>query len=162
MLFDFGDFIDNTTSTASPYVQLLSTTNPAKAHQDFVNARLGGNSTARNITHNSQDLSSSFTSSSPSSWWSSLSSTKKDIVIGLAAAVALMLVLAVSFYLCSRRGGGRAAAGTGAMGFGGNSYKPLHEPAPNAAYETYALPNLEYNQYQYGQTHYQPTLDRRY
>jgi len=42
-LFDFGDWISDTTNDqGDPYIQLLSTTNPAQAHADFVKVRLGG------------------------------------------------------------------------------------------------------------------------
>lgn len=41
-LLNFGDFIDGGSNTSKPYVQLLSTTNPAQAHQDFVTTRLNG------------------------------------------------------------------------------------------------------------------------
>lgn len=40
-LMNFGNFVDGGLNS-TPYVQLLSTTDPAQAHQDFVNARLGG------------------------------------------------------------------------------------------------------------------------
>ncbi|PPR00466.1 hypothetical protein CVT24_004527 [Panaeolus cyanescens] len=44
-LFDYGDFVVNSTSLADPYVQLLSITDVAEAHQDFVTVRLGGQDT---------------------------------------------------------------------------------------------------------------------
>jgi hypothetical protein len=46
-LFNFGDFIDGSTSNVgAPYIQLLSIADKAKIHEDFVRARLGseGNS----------------------------------------------------------------------------------------------------------------------
>ncbi|KAF5369443.1 hypothetical protein D9758_002520 [Tetrapyrgos nigripes] len=43
ILINFGDFVDGSTSNvADPYIQLLSISDKAKIHQDFVNARLGG------------------------------------------------------------------------------------------------------------------------
>ncbi|KAF5369254.1 hypothetical protein D9758_002638 [Tetrapyrgos nigripes] len=47
-LFNYGDFVDNSTSrTSAPYIQFLTISDKAKIHQDFVNARLsGGNSTS--------------------------------------------------------------------------------------------------------------------
>lgn len=44
VLQSYGDFVDgNTTNTADPYVQLLSTTNnTALTHKEFVDVRLGG------------------------------------------------------------------------------------------------------------------------
>ena len=45
-LLDYGDFTDDSASnTSSPYVQLLSTTDPAEAHADFVATRLNGKDT---------------------------------------------------------------------------------------------------------------------
>lgn len=41
LLLNYGDFTDDTaSSTASPYAQILSTTNAADAHADFVATRL--------------------------------------------------------------------------------------------------------------------------
>ena len=43
LLLDYGDFIDTTTNnTATPYVQLISTTDPTTAHNEFVAMRLNG------------------------------------------------------------------------------------------------------------------------
>ena len=46
LLLDYGNFTDGSASgTSPPYAQILSTTNPAEAHADFVATRLSGNST---------------------------------------------------------------------------------------------------------------------
>ena len=43
LFIKFGDFIDGSNiSVADPYMQLLSVTDPAAAHTDFINVRLGG------------------------------------------------------------------------------------------------------------------------
>lgn len=42
ILLDYGTFINGTTDTNEPFVQLLSTTDPAQAHLDFVNVRGAG------------------------------------------------------------------------------------------------------------------------
>lgn len=43
LLIDFGDFVDGSSSSVGdPFIQLLSTTVAASAHQDFVKTRLGG------------------------------------------------------------------------------------------------------------------------
>jgi hypothetical protein len=45
-LIDFGDFVDGSDeNVADPYIQLLSITDRAKAHEDFVNVRLNGTDT---------------------------------------------------------------------------------------------------------------------
>lgn len=41
-LLDFGNWIENSDDQGDPYIQLLSVTNPATAHSDFVTSRLGG------------------------------------------------------------------------------------------------------------------------
>ncbi|KAI0315898.1 aspartic peptidase domain-containing protein [Amylostereum chailletii] len=42
LLINYGDFLDGANTTADPFVQLLSTTDPAEAHNDFVQVRLNG------------------------------------------------------------------------------------------------------------------------
>lgn len=42
ILLDYGSLVDGSTSnTSAPYVQILSTTDPAQAHADFVATRSG-------------------------------------------------------------------------------------------------------------------------
>jgi hypothetical protein len=41
-LLNWGNFADGASNSSTPYVQLLSTTEPGQAHQDFVTARLDG------------------------------------------------------------------------------------------------------------------------
>ncbi|KIJ22314.1 hypothetical protein M422DRAFT_277314 [Sphaerobolus stellatus SS14] len=44
MLVNYGDFVlGNPNNQNDPFLQLLSTTNPATAHKQFVQSRLGGN-----------------------------------------------------------------------------------------------------------------------
>lgn len=50
-LMNYGDFIAGTSSKAAPYMQLLPLTDPAAAHRDFVNTRLGGIDTTGNSTY---------------------------------------------------------------------------------------------------------------
>ncbi|KAI9448436.1 acid protease [Lactarius indigo] len=42
LLIDYGDFVDGTTKTDKPYVQILPMTDPAAAHADFDNKDNGG------------------------------------------------------------------------------------------------------------------------
>ena len=43
MSINFGDFVDGALAkVGDPYIQLLPLTDPAEAHRDFVQARLGG------------------------------------------------------------------------------------------------------------------------
>ena len=95
LLIDYGDFVDATTSnTTSPYVQLLSTTDPAAAHNDFVAARLN-----KTNTSGSQPTSSSQPSSgsqpNPGNDNGSLGGWtngffKKPIIAAVAGAVLLL------------------------------------------------------------------------
>jgi hypothetical protein len=128
---NFGDFVEGSTNTAPPYVQLLSLTNDsAAAHQDFVKVRLGKDTT----TDNNSPMSSNI---------------KKIIVIAGAAGLGILALLIGLCFCCSRSR--KTTTTGGVMGFGGRTYQPLHEPAPNAAYETHALPNLSYNGGQHSQ-----------
>ncbi|KAF8263174.1 hypothetical protein EI94DRAFT_1598635, partial [Lactarius quietus] len=43
MLIDYGNFVDaSMTATSNPYIQLLSMTDPAQAHIDFIAVHLNG------------------------------------------------------------------------------------------------------------------------
>lgn len=106
LLLDYGDFIDGSVNnTANPYVQILSTTDPAEAHADFVATRLGGKDTT-----GSQHISSG--SGSNSGFFH-----KYRIPIFAAAAVAGVAALAGVVWLVAKR---RKAA----------VYRPLYDPAP--------------------------------
>jgi hypothetical protein len=147
-LVDFGDFVDGSTNTAPPYVQLLSlTNNSAAAHQDFVKVRLSGQNTT---TNNNSPIN-----------------IKKIAIIAGAAGLGILALLVGLCFCCSR--GRKTTTTGGVMGFGGRTYQPLHEPPPNAAYETHALPSLSYNGGQYSQPpgygdqqQYQTAWDHRY
>src|SRR6266849_10150600 len=60
LLVDYGDFVDGSVNTtADPYVQLLSITDPTAAHADFVNVRLNGhhtNNSSRTPSHTMEAL----------------------------------------------------------------------------------------------------------
>jgi hypothetical protein len=140
LLVNYGDFVDGGNSTAPPYVQLLSTTNDsATTHQDFVTVRLGGKDTTTNLNTNPGNSGSSTTPTSSSS------NVRRIAIIAGAAGLGLLFLL-VAFCCCCRRKRGFQKATTpgGVMGFG-RTYQPLRDPAPNAAVETHALPNLGYN-----------------
>jgi hypothetical protein len=160
LLINYGDFVNGGTSTAAPFVQLLSTTNDtAAAHQDFVQMRLSGKD-----TNNGNPLSSE-----------TRPNIRKIALIAGAVGVGLLFLLIGLCICCSRNRSIRKTTTTGGvMGFGGPTYQPLHDPAPNAAYETHTLPNLGYNGGQappayggYPQPHppmggYQTAWDHRY
>ena len=99
LLINYGDFVDRTTTKEPPYVQLLSVTDPAAAHLDFVNARLGGVDTT-----GMQRVSTDSPVSSPGDVTSPADRKTKTIVISSAVAGSLFLVAAAAaIYIALRR-----------------------------------------------------------
>ncbi len=80
LLIDYGDFVDGTTKTDQPYVQLLPMTDPAAAHADFVATRLSG-----------KDTTSSQRNSGSGGRKGLFEKYKILILTGAAAAVVLLL-----------------------------------------------------------------------
>ncbi|KAF8524419.1 acid protease [Hysterangium stoloniferum] len=142
---NFGDFVDGDTANRSdPYMQLLALTDPAAAHKDFVALRLNGKDTTGDAAHSL--LPAGETQHSPQSTAQKAKSAFFRYWIYIIAAVAglLALSLVVCVWRCccggARRGkwGGRGRTGPG-LG-GGNrgfqtagTYRPLQDPAPQAA-----------------------------
>jgi hypothetical protein len=122
-LINFGDFIAGSTSKADPYIQFLSLTDPAQAHSEFVNVRLGGVDTTTSVLTSSNGNNNNNTTSSGLS-------KKTYYIIAAAVAGALLLLVIVGFMLRSRR---RSQAG---------AYRPLHLPAPAPMYGTGAPPQM--------------------
>jgi len=111
-VLNYGDFIDGSTSnTSNPYVQILSTTDPAAAHADFVATRLGGKDTTGSQTFKG---SGSGSGSNKSSGFFQ----KYRTSIFVVAAVGGIAAFLAAVYLVTRR---RKSA-----------YRPLHDPAPAA------------------------------
>ena len=98
LLVNYGDFVDGTTTKAQPYVQLLSVTDPAAAHQDFVQTRLGGVDTT-----GMQVFTASGPDNSPSDVSSHGDHQTKMIVIYSVVAVSLILILSVAGYVILKR-----------------------------------------------------------
>jgi hypothetical protein len=121
ILIDYGDFVDGTSVTANPYIQLLATTEPTEAHQDFVNVRLGGKD-----DQSWQLLPASSTGSTPKA--NSQFVRKIEYYWPIIAAVAgfLILVLIISC-LCVRR---RKRTNSRPFWKSQKSYRPLQDPAP--------------------------------
>lgn len=122
MLIDYGDFVDGTSSTADPYIQLLATTNDlTEAHQDFVNVRLGGKDNA-----NWQLLPANSTGSNPTSEPQIVRRIKYywPIIAGVAGFIILVIIIACC---CVRR---RKKTRARPFWKSKKSYQPLHDPAP--------------------------------
>ncbi len=121
LLIDYGDFIDGTTVTDKPYVQLLSMTDPAAAHADFVKARLGGADTTGS-QHGHSNPNPGSGSPEPGSKntnkMKSLFEKYKTPLLIAAAVAGALAILSTAFYLFRSR---RAV------------YRPLFEPAPQGS-----------------------------
>jgi len=135
MLINYGDFVDGTSNTANPFIQLLSTTNDtAAAHLDFVNVRMNGKDDT-----NWSLLPPSSTGSPPS--------TEPDFVRRLKyyapiiGAVAGTLLLGIIIWcMCSSRSRKRKTGRPGFMNMG-RGYQPLQDPAPQGAVDLHLMNN---------------------
>jgi hypothetical protein len=136
LLINFGDFVDGSVdTTADPYVQLLSVTNPAAAHAEFVNVRLNhtgaaASSTPAPVVDKISDLQPTTGSSQTSSGGdvkSAFLKQKIPIIIVLSVGVALVL-LGIIMVCCTRdrfsKRGRHSLADTY------RSYQRLEAPAP--------------------------------
>lgn len=128
---NMGDFIDGSNNTADPYLQLLSITNDtAKAHQDFIQARAGGNAAAANAEQALGKSSSKPTATSSKK--KSLSKISKILIAVVIAGVLMLVLFGVLIWCCCCRNRGKRSANATAA-YPGSSYQPLHVPAPDAA-----------------------------
>lgn len=109
-MLNYGDFIDGSGSnTINPYVQILSTTDPASAHADFVATRLSGKDTTG--TQSFKGSGSGSGSNKSSGFFQ-----KYRIPIFAVAAVGGIAAFLAAVYFVTRR---RKPA-----------YRPLYEAAP--------------------------------
>ncbi|KAH9935317.1 aspartic peptidase domain-containing protein [Fomitopsis serialis] len=115
LLVDLGDYVHGSAaSTTDPYMQLLSITDPAEAHKNFVDARLGGvdNTSAFHLLP-AMNTTNWATSSSEST--SQKIKPYLPYIIAGSAAVAILLIVAAGACFGSRKR---------------TRYQRLHEPAP--------------------------------
>ncbi|KIJ62531.1 hypothetical protein HYDPIDRAFT_93865 [Hydnomerulius pinastri MD-312] len=138
MLIDFGDLINAATPTSNTaYIQLLPITNATEAAQDFANVRKSGTGDATG-----DELASLFHSSSPST--SRSKSKLAPWIIGvIVGGVVLLILLALCVYCCCCRRRTKATAATPGnawSGYGAQSYRPINEPSPQAAYDMHMAP----------------------
>ncbi|KAJ7668193.1 aspartic peptidase domain-containing protein [Mycena rosella] len=97
-LINFGDFIADSKGKADPYIQFFSTTDPAEAHADFVQARLNGTDTTINIFNANN-------TSPPDNDGGDDNSKSRTLYIIIAACVGgglLLLILSAIFFKRSR------------------------------------------------------------
>lgn len=133
-LMDFGKFVDGSSNDrGDPYMQLLSVTNKAAAHADFVQVRLNGVDTTGDSKY--ALLPESQGQSSPES-----EAEKKQqlagkvlrqwpyIFLGCLAFFAIMVGLIVWKCCCHRKKAKEQR--TSLLPLGSRPYKPLEDPAP--------------------------------
>lgn len=136
MLIDFGNLLDAATpSTDTAYIQLLPVTNATQAAQDFAHVRNSTGSADGDGFGN--ELNSSGSSGSNSNSKPSTAS-----LIGLIAGVGLVLILLVTGIVCCNRRRRIRNTTAPATAWAANppSYRPIHEPSPQAAYDIHMAP----------------------
>jgi hypothetical protein len=129
LLVNYGDFVDGSVNTtADPYVQLLSITDPAAAHADFVNVRLNGqhtNTTGAALSSRPPPRPIDVYTNNNNN--GSFSKEKIPIIIVCSIGGALVLIAIIAVY-CSRDR--FAKRGRGSLASTYQSYRNLNAPAP--------------------------------
>lgn len=98
LLIDYGDFVDGTTNKAPPFAQLLSLTDAAAAHSDFVQTRLNGmDTTGMQVFTASQPASSPAVSNSDSR------QAKMIVIYGVIAGSLILVFFTVTAYVIMKR-----------------------------------------------------------
>ncbi|THH20587.1 hypothetical protein EW146_g784 [Bondarzewia mesenterica] len=134
-LIDFGNFVQDSSDSSDPYIQLLSLTDATEAHADFVKTRLNGVDTTGAASKTL--LPASQESHSPES-----AAEKKQhreeavlrywpyILVGCLVFVILLFGSCI-WACCRRRRNARAKATVIPIpGVQKNPYQAIHEPAP--------------------------------
>ncbi|KAI0248606.1 aspartic peptidase domain-containing protein, partial [Lactifluus subvellereus] len=95
LLINYGNYADGARTKTPPYVQLLSITDPAVAHQDFVSTRLGGIDTT-----GMQRFDATTSASKTDNVTSTFDQRQKLItIIGVVAGSVFLLVVTVGVLL---------------------------------------------------------------
>jgi hypothetical protein len=134
LLVNYGDFIVGSTSKASPFVQLLSTSNDtATMHQEFVQVRLNGVDTTNTQTLLTPDTSGDLTPSSSSNGDTNM---KKILIYAGIGAGGLAVLLLLGFCIssmCRRRSKGSGGILPSPWEGRAGRYQQLGAPAPSGA-----------------------------
>jgi hypothetical protein len=153
LLINYGDFLDGSTNkTANPYVQLLSTTNPASAHADFLRVRTTTTTTggaSEPVDHAAiAEADSPSSTTAPKGVKNAFMKEKIPIIIVLSVGVGLVL-LGVFVLLCSRNRLSRRGRDSLASTY--RSYQHIGAPAPSGGdmhsvrgYYQYGTPQQAY------------------
>ena len=98
LLINYGDFVDGTTNKAPPFAQLLSLTDAAAAHSDFVQARLNGvDTTGMQVFTANRPVSSPAVSNSDGR------QTRKIVIYGVVAGSLILVFSAVTASIIMKR-----------------------------------------------------------
>jgi hypothetical protein len=132
LLINYGDFVDGTTTKAPPFAQLLSLTDPAAAHSDFVQTRLEGVDTT-----GLQVLSDSRPVSSPTVANNDPPQTRMMVIYGVIAGSLILVFFTVTAYIIMKRRrrrhfnapSGFSAANTG-LPYDSTAYHSLQDAPP--------------------------------
>jgi hypothetical protein len=98
LLINYGDFVDGTTNKAPPYAQLLSLTDPAAAHLDFVDVRLDGVDTT-----GMQVFTADRPVSSPAASNNDGRQTRMVMIYGVIAGSLILVFLVTTYVIVKRR-----------------------------------------------------------
>lgn len=131
LLINYGDFVDGTTTKAPPYAQLLSLTDAAAAHSDFVQARLGGvDTTGMQVFNADRPVSSPAVSVNDGH------QTKKVVIYSvIAGSLVLVFVIFTAYIILKRRRSHHSntrsnfSADTG-LSYDRTAYHPLQDAPP--------------------------------
>ena len=132
LLIDYGDFVDGTTKKAPPYAQLLTLTDAATAHLDFVQTRLDGvDTTGMQMFTADRPVSSPAVSNSDSR------QTKMIVIYSVIAGSFILVFFTVTAYIIMKRRrrnnfntrSNFSAADTG-LSYGRTAYHSLHDAPP--------------------------------
>lgn len=132
LLIDYGDFVDGTANKAPPYAQILSLTDAAAAHSDFVQTRLDGVDTT-----GMQVFTANRPVNNPTASNDDGVQTRMIVVYGVIAGSLILVFFTVTAYIImKRRRGGHfnkrsnfSAADTG-LSYDRTAYHSLQEAPP--------------------------------
>jgi hypothetical protein len=98
LLINYGDFVDGTANKAPPFAQLLSLTDAAAAHSDFVQDRLNGvDTTGMQVFTANRPVSSPAVSNNDGR------QTRMTVIYGVIAGSLILVFFAVTAYIIMKR-----------------------------------------------------------
>ncbi|OJA17757.1 hypothetical protein AZE42_04865 [Rhizopogon vesiculosus] len=140
LLIDFGSFVDEAPpGTNAPYIQLLPITNSSQASVDFAEVRSANGTNLSTVSKNKSSTTTSTTGTSSTS----TSKTPTWVIGVIIGGVVSILLLGSCIYCCLRRRRRSKLASTSTQNqpYGPQTYRPLHDPSPQGAYDMHMAPN---------------------